>query len=354
VSRAQAAVSGPHWELGKEAELEDDWKADASAMKLPEGPYSRRPAVYLVKGAGGGEREIQVKVEVTRSKNVAGEGTLKSTLCGCPVEGRCPTTVGTHTVTVTMTNQPEAIACQRGAMIWVLDFASQGLRPSVGTTFVEVYFVLRTPTAPFRSIVWVEVLRFLCGRVGVVGENDPQALAARITEYCHARHGLRYETKRGAAKYGIRHAGGALKLMNYLARVSETCNCYDQAGAVQALTGALGATVRWCFLEPFGFINTTNLVGVGPCNNPFFRDDETRKVVPPDDPARTAFGNHAFCKTLDEKIVDACAGPHVATENPDEYIAASIDSSKELYWGDDDGPGRASAILVCPGVRTVG
>jgi hypothetical protein len=106
-------------------------------------------------------------------------------------------------------------------------------------------------------------------------------------------------------------------------------NCYDQAAALQALAGAVGIKLEWLFLDPFGFIKTTNLLGVGSCNNPFFKSNSTPKVIAQNNPNRTDFGNHAFCE-LNSKIWDACAGPHVGTEDRQQYLTASIDPTNHL------------------------
>ena len=114
-------------------------------------------------------------------------------------------------------------------------------------------------------------------------------------------------------------------------KLSTRCNCYDQAAAVQSLASAVGVASVWQFLKPFGFIRPTNLVGVGLCNNPFFGRYEPLKLVAPDSDRRTAFGNHAFAVTLDSKVVDACAKPHLGTETVPEYLIDSIDDDPSLY-----------------------
>jgi hypothetical protein len=135
-------------------------------------------------------------------------------------------------------------------------------------------------------------------------------------------------------------------------RNNPLCNCYDQASAVQVLVGALGVQVAWCFLEPFGYIKPTNLVGVGLCNNPFFGTEERKKMVPWDSPDRGGFGNHAFARTGGSKILDACGGPHTGSETSEQYVDASIDAAPSLYGGAFR-PGRASDIVVEPDIAAV-
>lgn len=81
---------------------------------------------------------------------------------------------------------------------------------------------------------------------------------------------------------------------------------------------------------PFGYITSTTLIGwPGPCNTPFFISAGTAQSVGENDPARTGFGNHAFI-LFNGQIMDACAGPHVGTENKDAYVAAAIDTVTTL------------------------
>ena len=108
----------------------------------------------------------------------------------------------------------------------------------------------------------------------------------------------------------------------------------------------------WLFLQPFGFINPTDLVGVGMCNNPFFGDDPSKRLVDWDDPDRSSFYNHAFAVTYGATVVDACAKPHLATETPEEYLTDSIDHRRSIYRGGFR-PGRAKNIRPKPGVLNV-
>jgi hypothetical protein len=124
-----------------------------------------------------------------------------------------------------------------------------------------------------------------------------------------------------------------------------TVNCYDQSAAVQAFCACLGVNVTGIYQDPFGYIKTTKLVGVGDCNNPFYKSKrkkppvDPRRVVlddppvPDDDskPKRTGFGNHAFIenKNAGAHIRDACAGPHTGEEDLRNYLESSIDLDYE-------------------------
>jgi len=329
VSHLRKPIEGPHWEKGEESALVDLWSRLGKLLNLPLVPYSKRPAVYLVTGLGG-PYDVQVRLKITKSKNVSGEARLIGSLRGISIEGTCPSSVGEHTVSACIANPPDELHACRGRLNWRLEVDATPISASLGSTFVEVYFILGRPGFRYRNGVWVEVLRLLFGRVGVAG-NDANAVIAAITTYCHSGHGLRYETHKGKARYGVVHKGGVFKLADYLLKMRKDCNCYDQAAAVQSLASAVGVASVWQFLDPFGFIRPTNLVGVGLCNNPFFGENESLKLVAPDSHRRTAFGNHAFAVTLDWKAVDACAKPHLAIETIPEYLADSIDDTPSLY-----------------------
>jgi len=90
-------------------------------------------------------------------------------------------------------------------------------------------------------------------------------------------------------------------------------------------------------MEPFGFIRKTKLIEppeARDCNNPFYMSPAVTGgrcvgVGCNSDlcrPTRSAFGNHAFVR-LGTAIFDACAGPHLGTENLATYITNAIDGS---------------------------
>lgn len=351
VTHGKAAVKTPHWEAGKEGEITDDWKAMAAKLGLPAEPYSKRAAVYLINGASGAKYEVKVKVKVTKSKNISGKAKLLGNFNGLEIEGSCETGAGEHEVTAKFNDPPKSILGGCTRISWGLDVPDFG-SVSLGATLAEIYFVLGKPEKPYTNGVWAEVLRFLCGKVKVVGETDGKGAAATITTYCHSSHKLKYDTDEGAPKYGVGSLGGAFALDKYMKRGSEACNCYDQAAGVLAFSLALGAKVSWRYLEPFGYIKPTDLVGFGLCNNPFFGVNVKKKMVPKDSPERTGFGNHAFADIEGGNILDACAGPHAGTETPAEYVAASIDDDPSLYGGSFR-PGTAGEIIPGTGLNAV-
>jgi hypothetical protein len=150
--------------------------------------------------------------------------------------------------------------------------------------------------------------------------------------------------------------GGDMALLDYIRGVHKTVNCYDQAGAIQALCGAVGVAITWVYLEPYGYIKPTQLIGVGggaDCNNPFFMSNGSRRLMVGFDrdweqkgislydpylrfllenqwPDRTSFGNHAF-GAIGYNIYDACAGPHTGSESGAQYCANAIDTTTTIY-----------------------
>jgi hypothetical protein len=237
--------------------------------------------------------------------------------------------VGQHVVTARISTLPDKISWFRGDIEWGVSIADPGASIALSGSNVEVFFLPAVPVIPFTSGVWAEALRFLCGKAGVLGQKTASEVTENITRYCHSSHGLEYDTVRGAPRYGNPQAREFL-LKDFMKRAERQCCCYDMASAVQVLAAALGVATEWLYMNPYGFIHTTNLIGVGACNNPFYMGNGSDKIVLPRDRNRTPFGNHAFA-SLSGKILDACAGPHVGTESEQEYIDSSIDSAEYLY-----------------------
>jgi hypothetical protein len=198
-----------------------------------------------------------------------------------------------------------------------------------------VFVIYDEPASFYNNGVWVEALRLMFERASASGLAKPDEISARVTQYCHSRHGMRYDTKEGAAQFGVdEHGKGFFQLMKYIEKVRNVVNCYDQAAAVQSFCGCLGVRVGWMYLKLFGYIMTIDLVGVGKCNNPLYEQvNKSKPVVAPDEPARTQFGNHAFNYVNYVGIGyirDACAGPCVGTDFLRAYLKNTIDFDRLL------------------------
>jgi hypothetical protein len=323
-ARNKTKITAPHWKLGDKVEEED--KADTMHFKTG----SQKPGVYLI--AGKGVHDLKVKIKVIKS-GLMGEATLRGKLGSLTLSGDFNASVGEHMVSMKIEKPPKECQHIEGDATWMLDAGSAGSKDLKDKTRLEVFFVLDKPMSFYTQGVWVEALRLAFSKASVIGVTEPSKVAAGVTKYCHTGHGMKYDTRRGAPAFfgGSPKTGvGDMSLWNYILKTpSNIVNCYDQAAVVQAFSGALGVKVDWHYLAPYGYINTTNLIGVGSCNNPFFNSNGSTPVVASDSPNRTAFGNHAFIG-FNGKIFDSCAGPHAGSETPRKYLENAIDDVRTI------------------------
>ena len=173
----------------------------------------------------------------------------------------------------------------------------------------------------------------------------------------------------GASHYGVSFSGGNFWVANYLlTRQTRYANCFDQAAMLELCCSLQGGTsgTSWLYQWPFGFINTTNLVGVVnqsnnliPVNNPFFRDDTSHANVAEDFPTRTAFGCHVYnghskpWQSTTDVIYDACGGPYLGAGNINHYLTKTIDTKTNLYRIRGQTPGGTNNILVYDGITGI-
>ncbi|MBO4448851.1 MAG: hypothetical protein J5807_05135 [Kiritimatiellae bacterium] len=204
-----------------------------------------------------------------------------------------------------------------------------------------VYTILGEPKPPWKSAygeqenAWTNALEFAIVKAGAGGKSTDKDALSAVTTYLHSGHGLTYDTKRGRARFISDAGGGNMRLGDYIkaspTRSTDVVNCYDQAGGICSLGTLLGINAKYAYMNPFGYINIVNIVGVGQCNNPFFGDISrqygTTPVVGQDliYPLRSSFGNHAFAKVGND-VFDSCAGP-VCGVNEQQYIQDTIDTS---------------------------
>lgn len=337
VARAKAKITAPHWKAG-EAAVEDD----APDKKQHYKTGSRKPAAYDLANTAKNAK-LKIKLHVIRSEEQPGDGLLAGQLGELQFEGRCPAATGTHEVEVSIKKMPDVAKHFEGNVTWTLT-TTASVVSLLPRTRLEVFIVLDKPAPYFTAGVWAEALRFVFKQGAMANVKKPAEVAARVTRLCHTKHGMTYDTLEGAPKFGGSNLGSsAFRLMRYMAKdgaAGNVVNCYDQAAAIQSLAGAMGVTLTWIYLGPYGSIKPTSLVGVGLCNNPFFSSNGSKKLVPWDDPHRTGFGNHAFAQ-LGTGTLDACAGPHVGNETLREYVEAAVDAKRERIrrpgtWKTDD------------------
>lgn len=165
---------------------------------------------------------------------------------------------------------------------------------------------------------------------------------------------------RGTA-FGTTSVGGNLQITRWIKQTDPARTfprymiCYDTAALAQVgLAFQFGdMNFRWAFMQPFGYIEKTDLIGWGECNNPFFHDPDDKYLADINNPIRTSFWNHAFV-TLPgtNKIVDACCGPHLGTEDLVTFIFACIDRNTTLYGGKWL-PGLSSDVKLLNGIVTL-
>lgn len=334
VTRGKKVISPPHWKKGED--MKDVW-SEAKRMSMPQDAgYSKKPAAMLIQGATGATQDVELKVHVTESENVSAQGDLVGRFGDLEITGKLPLSVGQHTVMAKIKTLPEVIAWYRCSIDWSVAIADPGTSITLGGTVVEIFFLPAVPLTPFKEGVWAEALRFLCTRAGVVGQKAPREIVRKITRYCHSGHELTYDTKDGNYRYGS-PSNRQFMLSQYMEGADPECNCYDQASAVQVLSAVLGVKTTWLFMLPFGYIQPADLVGVGQCNNPVFRSNNSKPLIytieddfNPLKSKRQPFDTHAFCEQ-GAKIFDACVGPHLGTENREEYLRATIDYTPRLY-----------------------
>ena len=213
-----------------------------------------------------------------------------------------------------------------------------------------IYNILKEPETPWNNTfgsqqnAWTNALDFAIAKAGANNKTTAEDALSAITSYLHTGHGLTYDTINGEAHYTEDYSGGLMNLTAYINKTSGkigkpagVVNCYDQAAAVCSFGSLLGIDVKYNFMQPFGYINKVNLIGVGNCNNPFFNDPSYLPLVnmipllnPPDGitplvyPARSGFGNHAFA-VYSGNVFDACSGPSLG-KPINTYLSDTIDT----------------------------
>ena len=270
-------------------------------------------------------------------------------------------------VEFSMTNR--TLSCIDRSGGGVLDWSADSINEQSGCDMNNsgphlVYTILGEPKPPWdnkygeHENAWTNALEFAIVKAGAQGKSTDKDALAAITKYLHSGHGLVYDTVSGSSRYWITNSFSATAYINVTNSASATnfVNCYDQAYGVATIGNLLGPTtavVPW-HTEPFGYINTTNLVGVGTCNNPFYnmtiqniyvKDVSAAGSVffgncmPPtdlvcsvNDKTRTWFLRHKYV-VLDvggvDYVFDACAGPFCGESTRIDYLNRAIDRSTQ-------------------------
>jgi len=330
--RSQSTIDGHHWPAGKP----DGYKKSKKAAVLQLGKNKTCTA------------KITVKID---SKGLSGKGIITGTLDNLLFSGEVPLANGVHeNIKVTLKDNPETLSWVRGTMLWEID--AKDIAAIAGKTRVEMFFVFADPAKMKffeKKGVWIEALRFIFKKGKLKATKKISDGIAKVTECCFKLPFHEYEIKHGSSAFGGHK--GYFTLGDYMVPDNGTVNCYDQTYAVIVFGGALGVTVKGLFLEPFGYLKLTKLVGRGDCNNPFpnkkyedaradFFIDLNEKIVgmesmpvntdflsiDPKDQHRSAFGNHMFCE-YKSKIYDACAGASKGEFDRAGYLLEAIDTT---------------------------
>jgi hypothetical protein len=141
-----------------------------------------------------------------------------------------------------------------------------------------------------------------------------------------------------------------------------TVNCYDLATLSYAII-TLGASdysaIRMKYVQPYGYIKETKLIGRGWSNNPLFTNKKDIKVADTDS-QRKPFRNHLFLAqhslSLEGEsttwVLDTCCGPEAGLTELPNYIEHSIDRNPNLYGSGKQmmRPGNICDVADGPGV----
>ena len=335
-------VKLPNWEPG---------------INLIDGYGSKRPGVFDITATGRyNSLEVRVKVKGLRDKEttklsgkLAGL-TFTAFLTGDNSTGK---TGKVKTVRAVPENVPGYFKQASGDMEW---FLASEIEPFEKTR-LEIYWIYGSPGIMYKKGVWIEVLRLLSALC--VGLKHKEKIIQRIVNYCHAWTPLSYNSETTAGNYAEAYWGGYFNLGAFLEQSYSLCNCYDQAGALQTLLGALGIELTWIYMNPFGFINRTSLIGRGESNNPVFlkKDSLTPEIVNKNNQKRTQFGAHSFClwekEGEDQFVLDACLGPTLGNDPGPQYIKRNIDTTTKLYKERGSRPGGLEDMYECTGITDV-
>ncbi|KAK6506849.1 hypothetical protein TWF481_005309 [Arthrobotrys musiformis] len=235
-----------------------------------------------------------------------------------------------------------------GDIEWRLRVAPTGQVLGINSTRLEFYAITEDLPEFYQNSVDVTLLRRFVAQF--IDRSVPW-----VDHCCSQTFGnfsFVYDSYWGGASFAGSRTGGSFNLNSYLASIGTKTlvNCYDQASITQIALGLSPTTNEsgYVYMDKFGWIVTTNLIGRGQCNNPFFLNPECNKSIlcPNDAEDRSYFDNHAFNSLkprIKDQIVDACAGPITGGPNLQGYIDLAIQTETDttLYHLKKMGPGTA-------------
>ncbi|MEN6509126.1 MAG: hypothetical protein ABFD63_10170, partial [Smithella sp.] len=173
----KSQISAPHWKEGEKVKYE---QKGYGAEKVSYGVCSRKPAVYAITNNAGG-CFLDVKVDITKLKNVSGTGILHGNLASLKMEGEFPLALGVNPVRLKITDPPDAIKWFKGDIMWHFQVKDKPQVRILNKTFAEVFFILDRPADFYKPGIWAEALRFLCKRAGILNGKDEKKVTRQIT-----------------------------------------------------------------------------------------------------------------------------------------------------------------------------
>ena len=198
----------------------------------------------------------------------------------------------------------------------------------------RVYTVLGEPAEPWTANgidsqnPWADALELACTAAN--GMSVRASALAAVTLHLFNNMGFQYDVVNGSPHFFGRKKN-VFSFGNYISGSFTKVNCSDQAYGLATLGNLLGIYSTVVMTQPIGYINTTNLVGVGLCNNPLYLGSETTNhvaVCGVDDVSRSRFTRHRYV-FAEGFIFDACIGPALGMQTNIEYLKSMIDSSTE-------------------------
>lgn len=348
------------------------WKK--GLKNLSDGRGSKRAGVFIISGedksAKHRENRLLLKIRVTglkRDETVLLTGTLEIVNFLGTITGSSGNKVEEKSIFVVAQNPPDHFRCHRGNMEWSWRFKDHDKETPqqaiVAITTMEIYWIYDYPGIMFKKGVWVEVLRLLALQC-YYGLRTKKDVIQRIVNYCHSMTlFLQYDISHSRHPYTQGSWGGGFKLRAFLEKRYQFAVCFDQAGLLQTLLGAIGIHVKFAFMRPYGYLNTTNLFGRGRCNNTaFLGNSPAPEIFESYTEANIkkweGFGCHTFClwqnNEKKEMVLDSCVGPHMGTTTKEAYINNSINKNKKLYQKNSNfRQGKVGDISVCGGITDV-
>ncbi|KAK3337259.1 hypothetical protein B0T19DRAFT_472191 [Cercophora scortea] len=248
-----------------------------------------------------------------------------------------------------------------GDIDWKLFLQPTGQSLDLPSTRVEIYGLNKTLPGFYNNGVPVKLLRW----VVMPAPSRLSGYTTHVATSVMSRTGYKFDSISGASGFGVTPLGANfnlstwLKLMN--SKSSYRVNQYDQSAAVQACLVLApfpnSPAEPWAYLSPYGYINTTRVIGwSGNCNNPLFKEKTDKMELKINDQDRTAFVDYAFVLAASSKAVDATIGPHTGTETVSEYLGATIDTGTNLYLDESKQPraaGTTSDVKYGSGINTL-